>query len=83
MKLIRSVLPNISIVLNICLLVVIYLDLRNPMMGFLMDTPFLVLAGSCCVCSIATAVILYADKRRAEKVRRRPRKNIELDLKSE
>ena len=83
MKFLRSVLPNITIVLNICLLVVIYLDMRNPMMGFLMDEPFLVLAGSCCTCSIATAVILYADKRRMAKAREKRRKNIDLDLKSE
>lgn len=83
MKIVRAVLSNVAIVLNICLLVVVYLDLRNPMMGFLMGTPFLVLVGSCCACSLATAVILYADKRKSEKVRRRPRKNVELDLKSE
>lgn len=81
MKIIRSVLPNVTIVLNICLLVIIYLDMRNPMMGFLMDTPFQVLAISCCVSSIATAVILYADKRRSGNARRKSRKNLDLDLK--
>ena len=83
MKIVRSVLPNITIVLNICLLVVIYLDMRNPMMGFLIDTPFLVLSCSCCISSIATAVILYADKRNAGKQDRRVRKNVDLGLKSE
>jgi len=83
MKIVRSVLPNITIVLNICLLVVIYLDMRNPMMGFLIGTPFLVLSGSCCISSIATAVILYADKRKTGKVGRRVRKNVDLGLKSE
>ena len=43
MKFLRSALPHICITLNISLLVVIYLDLRNPMMGFLSGAPFLVL----------------------------------------
>jgi hypothetical protein len=83
MKIVRSILPDITIVLNICLLVVIYLDMRNPMMGFLMDAPFQVLAGSCCLSSIATAVILYADKRRSAKAREMSRKKVDLGLKSE
>ena len=59
----RAALPNLAIVLNIALLVVLYLDRRNPMMGFLVGAPFLVLAVSACVCSIVTAIIVYADWR--------------------
>lgn len=59
----RSVLPNISIALNICMLVVIYLDKRNPMMGFLVGWPFLSLAIASVVASIATAIVLYKDWR--------------------
>ena len=60
MRFLKSVLPNLSISLNLALLIVFYLDLRNPMMGFLVGAPFLVLIISSCVCSIATAVLLYA-----------------------
>ena len=64
MKFLRGFLPNLTIALNVALLIVIYLDLRNPMMGFLVGTPFLVMAGASCVCSVATAVLLYGDWRK-------------------
>lgn len=64
MKFWRAFLPNITIALNIALLVVFYLDLRNPMMGFLVGVPFLTLAVLCGVSSIATAIVLYADYRK-------------------
>lgn len=63
MKFLRAVLPNVTIALNIAILIVIYLDMRNPMMGFLMGAPFLTLIGLCAASSIATAVVLYADWR--------------------
>lgn len=61
MKFFKAVLPNISIALTIALFVVIFLDNRNPTMGFLMGAPFFVLAVLTCVSSLATAVVLYAD----------------------
>ena len=64
MKFLRAFLPNLTISLNIVLLIVIYLDLRNPMMGFLVGTPFLVLVASSCICSIATGIILYSQWRK-------------------
>lgn len=60
MRFFRAFLPNVTICLNIALLIVIYLDRRNPMMGFLVGAPFMVLAVSAIVCSVATAIILYA-----------------------
>lgn len=66
MKFLKAVLPNLTIALNLTLMIVIYLDLRNPTMGFLIGTPFLVLIGASCGCSIATAIVLYADWRRKE-----------------
>ena len=60
MKFLRTVLPNLTISLNLALMIVIYLDMRNPMMGFLMETPFWVFAAVCAICSIATAVFHYA-----------------------
>ena len=60
MKFLRTVLPNVTIALNIAMMVVIYLDRRNPMMGFLVGGPFMVLSYVCCICSAATGVVLYA-----------------------
>ena len=60
MKFFRAAVPNLSMALNVALMVVIYLDRRNPMMGFLVGAPFLVLIIASCVCSIATAILLYA-----------------------
>lgn len=59
MKYLKAVLPNVSIALTISLFVVIILDNRNPMMGFLVGAPFLVLAVLTCVVSLATAIVLY------------------------
>ncbi|MBQ7800707.1 MAG: hypothetical protein IJ375_00120 [Oscillospiraceae bacterium] len=74
----RAALPNLSIALNIALLIVIYLDRRNPMMGFLVGAPFTVLAACACICSIATAAVLYGGWRN----RGKSRKNTEIpDLK--
>lgn len=70
MRFLRGFLPNLTIALNLVLLIVIYLDLRNPLMGFLVGTPFLVLTCACVLCSVITAVLLYADWR---KTRRRKR----------
>lgn len=64
MKFLKAVLPNLTIALNLALMIVIYLDMRNPMMGFLIGTPFRVLVGACAICSIVTAVVLYVGYRR-------------------
>jgi mannose/fructose/N-acetylgalactosamine-specific phosphotransferase system component IIC len=70
MKFWKAVLPNLTIALNLALMIVIYLDMRNPMMGFLIGTPFRVLTGACAICSIATAVVLYACNRRNNRHKR-------------
>lgn len=73
----KTALPNLSISLNIALMIVIYLDMRNPMMGFLVGTPFVVLVASTCISSIASAVVLYADQR--SKGRRKEKKSNEAE----
>ena len=75
MRFFRGILPHISIALNICLIVVVYLDRRNPMMGFLMGMPFIVLVGAVAVCSIATAVTLYSQWRKPKNVSRNRKKS--------
>ena len=63
MRFLNGVLPNLTIALNLVLLIVMYLNYRNPMMVFLVGAPFLVLIITSCVCSIATAILLYANWR--------------------
>lgn len=77
MKLLRSILPNLAIVLNVCLVIIVYLDMRNPMMGFLMDTPFHVLVVACFLTSVATAVLFYADQRKKPQAQEKSVKNQE------
>ena len=67
MKFWRSILPNFSIALNMALMIVIYLDMRNPKMGFLADTPFYVLAIAAAITSLISAVTLYAVYRKNRK----------------
>ena len=67
MKLFHAVFPNLAISLNLVLLIVIYLDMRNPKMGFLADTPFYVLAIATAIASLISAVTLYAAYRKNRK----------------
>lgn len=67
MRFLKGFLPNLTIALNIAMLIVFYLENRNPMMGFMVGAPFLVLAISGCVCSIATAIVLYGAWRKPKK----------------
>ena len=64
MRFLKRTLPHLAISLNLALMIVIYLDMRNPMMGFLMGAPFAVLAASCCISSIVVAVTLYVSYRK-------------------
>jgi hypothetical protein len=82
MKFLRAMLPNLTIALNISLLVVVYLDQRNPMMGCLMGTPFLTLAALCALCSIVSAGLLYGDWRKSGRYARRMEHNEEKNEKN-
>ena len=74
MRFLRGVLPNLSIALNICLVVVVYLDRRNPMMGFLFGAPFFTLVAATAVVSVATAAISYYHWRKTKKRRHKAEK---------
>jgi len=67
MKLFHAVFPNLAVSLNLVMLIVVYLDMRNPKMGFMGDTPYYVLAIATAVVSLISAVTLYADYRKKQK----------------
>lgn len=67
MKFLHSVLPNLSIALNVALIAVILLDLFNPMMGFTHGWAFLILFFTATLSSLTTAICLYADWRKKNK----------------
>ena len=77
MKLFHSVIPNLTISLNLVLLIVIYLDMRNPMMGFLEDTPVHVLIIATAIVSLISAVTLYASYRKNKKAQNIPENNLD------
>ena len=77
MKLFHSVFPNLAVSLNLVLLIVIYLDMRNPKMGFLDDTPFYVLVISTAIVSLVSAVTLYASYRKNRKQQNKPENNLD------
>jgi len=79
MKLLRAAIPNLAVSLNLALLIVIYLDMRNPMMGFLSGGPFLTLVICCAAASLISAVTLYGDYRKLKNRKRNPsvQKNLE------
>ena len=63
-KFLKAVLPNISIALSLSLLVLVIVDNRNPMMGFLRSVQAQILIAVAAVIAIATAAVLYAVWRR-------------------
>jgi hypothetical protein len=72
--------PNLAISFNIALLIVIYLDMRNPMMGFLVGAPFLTLVACCFATSVASAATLYwVYRKNMRKKSRIPAENTKID----
>ncbi len=59
MKFLKSFLPNFTIALSIALVVLLYLDNRNPMMGFLYGKPFVLLGCALALCSISVSILYY------------------------
>jgi hypothetical protein len=65
MKFWRAFLPNLCVSLWLALLTLVILDQFNPLMGFLRGNAFLALVGLCAFSSLACAITLYGDARRA------------------
>lgn len=74
MKLFHVIIPNLAVSLNIAMLIVVYLDMRNPMMGFLRGTPYVVLVAATCICSVISAVTLYGSWRKRKNREHSPEK---------
>lgn len=74
MRFLKNVLPNLSLALSLALVVVVYLDRRNPMMGFLMGAPFFVLVVLTAAASVVTALVLYCSTRKSQKSKRKTEK---------
>ena len=71
MKTARAFLPHLCIALNLTLVLVVILDLYNPLLGMFKGIVFLILIGCCILSSVATAILLIRGQRRAAR-RRRP-----------
>ena len=67
----QAFLPHLSIALTLALLVVVILNVFNPMLGLLRGTSFLVLFGACALSAIATALELIRRQRRRARRRNR------------
>lgn len=86
MRFAKAVLPNVTIALHIAMAVVVYLDMRNPMMGFTTGAAFIGLFALTFVSSVATAVVLYQWWRSPKKQKKEKKEsansveNIELTL---
>lgn len=74
MRFLKGALPNISLALSVVMLVVVYIDRRNPMMGFLSGAPFFILALLTGIASIATAIVLYSSWRKPKKRKKKAEK---------
>lgn len=56
MRILKMLLPHFTITLAVALIVVVIVDVYNPMMGFLVGRPFRVLVILEVICSLATSV---------------------------
>ena len=77
MKLFYSAIPNLAISMNIVMLIVVYLDMRNPKMGFMGDTPYYVLAIATAIVSLISAVTLFVSYRKNKKAQNIPENNLD------
>ena len=75
MKILHSVIPNLTVSMNIVMLIVVYLDMRNPKMGFMGDTPYYVLAVITGIVSLISAITLYTSYRKNYKQQNNPENN--------
>ncbi len=60
----KAFVPHLSAALSLALLVVVILDVFNPMLGLLKGTPFLVLVGAVILFSLWTAFLRIRSQRR-------------------
>ena len=67
MRLFHVIVPNLAVSFDLALMILLYFDMRNPMMGFLEGAPFYVVAALACVLSIISAVLLYATHRKSQR----------------
>lgn len=63
MKFLKSILPNLSIAMSLALIVLVYVDNRNPLMGFLRSTQAQIFIVIAAVLALATGIVLYASWR--------------------
>ncbi len=64
MRFLKGFSPNLTMVLALALVIVLYLDNRNPMMGFLVGWPFRILVLANFLCAVTTALTLYLSWRK-------------------
>ena len=74
MRILKMFLPHFTIALAVALVVVVILDIYNPMMGFLVGRPFQILVVLEVLCAMATSVCYIC---RPYKKRRSPRGKFE------
>ena len=53
-RFLEKLLPHLSVALSITIVFVVYLDSRNPMMEFLVGTPFYLL----CIANLAVSIVI-------------------------
>ncbi len=60
----RSLWPHLSLALNLTLLVIVILDVFNPLLGLLKGTLFLIFLTADVLCSVVAALLLILRQRR-------------------
>lgn len=58
MRILKMLLPHLTIALAVVLTVVVIVDMYNPMMGFLVGKPFQILVILEVLCALATSLCL-------------------------
>lgn len=67
MRIVKKLLPHLTIALAVALTVVVIVDVYNPMMGFLIGKPFQTLVILEVLCSLATSICFIVESFRSKK----------------
>ena len=67
MRHLKAFVPHLSLALQLSLLVVVILDVFNPMLGLLRGLPFLILIGACILFAVWTSILRIRSQRRKKR----------------
>lgn len=63
----KRILPHLCLVMSVCMAVIVYIDDRNPMMGFLKSGIGRIYSLAFCVLVLITSIVFIVERRRKDR----------------